>query len=43
MILILAESTEVCKFADDTTFFACDKDLTLLISRLEHDNHLAIK
>ena len=37
------ESTEVCNFADDTTFFACDKNLKTLISRLEHDNHLAIE
>ena len=37
------ESTEVCNFADNTTFFACDKDLKTLISRLEHDSHLAIQ
>ena len=42
MILILAEPTKVCKF-DDTTFFVCDKDLKPLISKLEHDNHLAIE
>ena len=39
----LAESTEVCNFADDTIFFACDKDLKTLISILEHDSHLAIE
>ena len=39
----LVEFTEVCNFADDTTFFACDKDLKTLISRLEHDSHLAIE
>ena len=39
----LAESTEFCKFADDTTFFPCDKDVNTLISRLEHDNQLAIE
>ena len=37
----LVESTEVCNFSDDTTFFAYDKDLKNLISRLEHDSHLA--
>ena len=42
-LFYLAESTEVCNFADDTTFFACDKDLKTLISRLEHDSHLAIE
>ena len=40
---ILAESTEVCTFADDTTFFACNKDLKTLISTLDHDNHLTIE
>ena len=34
----LAESTEVCNFAHDTAFCACDKDLKTLItvfSRIE--------
>ena len=38
-----AECTEVRNFADETTFFACDKDLKTLISRLEHGSHLAIE
>ena len=42
-LFYLAESIKVCNFADDTTFFACDKDLKTLISRLEHDSHLAIE
>ena len=42
-LFYLAESTEVCNFADDTTFSACDKNLKTLISRLEHDSHLAIE
>ena len=37
-LFYLAEFTEVSNFADDTTFFACDKDLAL-IGRLDHDNH----
>ena len=28
--------TQVCNFADDTTFYICDKDLNILINRLEH-------
>ena len=32
--------TQVCNFADDTTFCVCDKDLNTLINRLEHDNLL---
>ena len=39
----LTESTEVCNFADDTTFFACDEDLNSFIKRLEHDSLLAIE
>ena len=42
-LFYLAEFTEVCNFADDTSFFACDKDLKTLIGRLEHDSHLAIE
>ena len=33
--------TEVCNFADDTTFHACDKDLSNLIKIFEHDAFLA--
>ena len=36
-LFYLSECTEVCNFADDTTFYACDKDLSSLIYRLEHD------
>ena len=42
-LFYLVESTEVCNFADDTTFFAYDKDLKTLISRLEHDSLVAIE
>ena len=42
-LLYLTESTEVCNFADDATFFASDKDLNSLIKRLEHDSLLAIE
>ena len=35
-LFYLTESTEVCNFADDTTFFARDKDLNSLIKTLEH-------
>ena len=42
-LFYLAESTEVCNFADDTSFFACNIDLKTLISRLENDSHLAIE
>ena len=37
----LSDLTEVCNFPDDTTFHACDNDLSNLIKRLEHDAFLA--
>ena len=42
-LFYLAESTNVCNFADNKTFYACDKDLNSLIKRLEHDSYLAIE
>ena len=39
----LSECTNVCNFADDTTFYACNKDLSSLINRFEHDSLLAIE
>ena len=39
----LSEYADVCNFADDTTFYACNKDLSSLINRLEHDSFLAIE
>ena len=41
--MFLTEFTDVCNFADDTTFFACDSDLKHLMKRLEHDTKLAIE
>ena len=38
----LTDSTEVCNFADNTTFFTCDENLNSLIKRLECDSLLAI-
>ena len=35
--------TNVCNYADDTAFHACDLDLKSLITRLEHDAALAIE
>ena len=42
-LFYIAESTNVCNFADDTTFHACDRDVSSLINRLEHDSYLAIE
>ena len=41
-LFYLAKSTIVCNFADDTTFYACDKDLNSLINTLEHNSYQAI-
>ena len=43
VLFYLTEFTEVCNFANDTTFFACEEDLNSLIKRLEHDSLLAIE
>ena len=42
-LFYLKEMTDVCNYADDTTFHACDLDLKSLITRLEHDAALAIE
>ena len=39
----LSELTDICYYADDTTFHACDSNLDDLIRRLEHDSILAIE
>ena len=40
-MFFLTESANACNFADDTTFYACDRNLNDLINRLEHDSFLA--
>ena len=42
-LFFLTESTNVCSYADDTTFHACDTDLENRVRRLEHDSMLAIE
>ena len=42
-LLYLTEMTDVCNFADDTTFFSCDSNLKHLMERLEHGTKLAIE
>ena len=42
-LLFLSEFADVCNFADDTTFYACDMDLNSLIKKLEHDSFLSIE
>ena len=37
-LFFLSELTDLCNFADDTTFYACDINLSSLIKRLEHDS-----
>ena len=42
-LFFVTECTDVCNFADDATFFACDSDLKHLMERLKHDTKLAIE
>ena len=42
-MLFLSEFTDLCNFAEDTTFYACDVDLNSLIKMLDHDSFLAIE
>ena len=42
-LFYLTEMTQVCNFADDTTFYVCDKDLSTLINILEHDAAVAVE
>ena len=41
-LFFLTESTNLCNYADNTTFHACDIDLEKRVRRLEHDSMLAI-
>ena len=41
-LFYIAESINVCNFADDTTFYTCDGDVNSLINRLKHDSYQAI-
>ena len=42
-LLHLTECTNMCNYADDTSFHACDSYLKDLITRLEHDSLLVIE
>ena len=42
-LFYITESTNVCNYANDTTFHACDLDLESLINRLKYDSVLAIE
>ena len=42
-LFFINEQTDVCNFADDTTFYVCDDNLKSLVDRLEHDSFLAIE
>ena len=40
-LFYICEKLDVCNFADDTTFYNCDLDLSAVLQRLEHDCTLA--
>ena len=39
-LFYITELTDVCNFADNTTFYACYSSLEDLVNRLEHDTNL---
>ena len=39
-IFWLANRTEICNYANDTTIFACHPDLDTIIKQLEEDNKM---
>lgn len=41
-LFLFTDQTDICNFADDNTFNACDADLKVVIERLEHDASKAI-
>ena len=41
-LFLFVESTEVCNFADVTTFFACEKGLNSLINRWFENSHMKL-
>ena len=42
-LFYMTELIDVCNFANDTTFHACDSSLEDLVNRLEHDANLVIE
>ena len=42
-LFFLSEFTDLCNFADDTTFYACNMNLNSLTKKLENDSFLAIE
>ena len=42
-LLFQIEKADICNYANDTTLFTCDWDITGVISRLENDSALASK
>ena len=42
-LFYLTEMTQVCNFADCTTFFVCRKNLNTLINILEHNTAPAVE
>ena len=42
-LLLSIEDTDICNYADDTTIFACDKNLGSVIARLENDSSRIIQ
>ena len=42
-LLLSFQDTDICNYADDTTIYACDKNLNSVITRLENDSNTIIQ
>ena len=42
-LLLSLMDTDICNYADDTTIYACDKNLNNVIARLENDSSITIQ
>ena len=42
-LFYITGESDVCNFADDTTFYACDRDLNSVLTSLEHDSLVAVE
>ena len=42
-LLLFIKETDICNFADDTTLYACGKDLDIISNKLELETNIAIQ
>ena len=42
-LLLFIQSSDICNYADDTTIYACDKNLENITHKLENDCNVALE